>query len=521
MSALVATLAACAPAADEPIAGGSLTIAVPDGVPSAYNLGSTYPTTNFTAYLMAWPLFLASEEDFDIAPGIATEYEASSDGLTHTIGLREGMTFHDGSPIDAPAVVAVLESYFFEDSPLRDEGAYSLVGAAFGNPVAIDSVIAVDDRTVKITLTSPRVDIRDPLFQMPIMNPAIISDPAYGTSVELLRDAGSGPFRVTNFAPDEFVELERYEDFFEPVSLDRVRIELQPDPAARALALESGSVDIALELTAEDQARLTSTGRFQTHASKPANNVFLRFFPAHSAEMQDPRVREAIWLAMDRQSYRAAFLNPAAAEDSTQPVVVPGVAGYNDDIEYRDYDPDRARELLDEAGVETLDIKTLTRATSGPILALGKMQEAIAADLKKVGINVEITEVDTATFFAERYNYDFEVGWYGDTYNSDFVFRLFYRGAPDPWTPPYALGDPGVQALVEGATISADQDERIAAWEELQRLNHDEYFIGVPIAAVGNSAVASTRVHDFSLAWNNRAAIAWLHKRTTVEAIGQ
>jgi len=511
-------LAGCtaAPPADSESTGGSLRIATPDGVPAAFNLGSAYPLSTLTFYEVAWPLFLPSQSDFDIENGLADSYERSDDGLVHTIGIREGMTFHDGSAIDAASVVEVLESYFFADSPLRDEGAYSIVSGAFGSPPTIASVEAVDDLTVAITLTEPRADIRDPLFQMPIMNPRVMAEEGWETDVELLGQAGSGPFRITNFSPGAFIEFERYEDFIEPVSLDRLRIEQIVDPAARALAVQSGNVDVALELTPEDHVRLAGTEGFQEHASQAGNNVFMRLLPPHLPELDDPRVREAISLAMNVEAYREAFLNPATAQASTQPVVVAGVAGHNPSIPAHEYDPEKARELLEEAGVTDLTLRTLTMETSGPLLELRAMHEAVAADLEAVGITVELDVVDEPTYFAERYNYDYEILWYGNGYNPDFIFRLFYLGYPNPWSEPYPLADPRVAQLVREATTSIDRDQQIANWQELQRLNHDELFVGVPIADVGSSAISTAQVHGFELGWSDRGKLAWLFQDTTV-----
>lgn len=515
-AALVLAGCTAAPPANEESTGGSLRIATPDGVPAAFNLGSAYPLSTLTFYEVAWPLFLPSPTDFDIENGLADSYERSDDGLTHTIGIREGMTFHDGSAVDAASIVEVLESYFFADSPLRDEGAYSIVSGAFGSPPTVASIEAADDLTVEIELTEPRADIRDPLFQMPIMNPRIMAQDGWATDVELLGQAGSGPFRITNFSPGAFVEFERYEDFVEPVSLDRLRIEQIVDPAARALAVQSGNVDVALELTPEDHVRLAGTAGFQEHASQAGNNVFMRLLPQHLAELDDPRVRQAIGLAMNVEAYREAFLNPATAVASTQPVVVNGVGGFDPSIPAHEYDPDTARELLEEAGVTDLTLRTLTMETSGPLLELRAMHEAVAADLEAVGITVELDVVDEPTYFAERYDYDYEILWYGNGYNPDFIFRLFYLGYPNPWSAPYPLADTRVAQLVREATTSVERDQQIAAWQELQRLNHDELFVGVPIATVGSSAISTDQVHGFELAWSDRGKLAWLFEDTTV-----
>ncbi|WP_179271910.1 ABC transporter substrate-binding protein [Actinomadura meyerae] len=488
----------------------------PDGVPADFYLGTAYPLGIFSMYQMAWPLFLPGEDDFSIANGLASSYRASSDGLVHTIGVKKGFTFHDGSPIDAAAVTKVLHSYFFEDDSLRDDGPYGAVSAAFGSPTIVREVTAVDAGTVKVVLSQARLDIRDPLFQMPILNPKVLAKPGYGKSVADLRDAGSGPFRVTGFSPGEFVEFERYRAFPEKVSLDRLRLQQVPDPGARALAMQGKNADVVLDLAPEDHERLAGMDGNKQFAATPSSNVFFRFFTPKHPELEDPRVRRAIWLALDRDAYRTAFFNPTSSHKVDQPVVVKGVQGYSDGLDDLNHDLAQAKVLMRQAGVQRLTLRAITMESSGPILSLRRLHEAIAADLKKIGIEVKIDVVDPATYLSDRYNYDYEVLWYGNSFNPDFIFRLFYLGYPKPWAAPSPLADRRVADLVKNASSEVDHAKQVAAWQRLQRLNGEELFMGVPIASVGTSAVADGRVRGFDLGWHNRGALVWLFKNVAV-----
>ncbi|MEU8225393.1 ABC transporter substrate-binding protein [Kribbella sp. NPDC048915] len=513
---VLAVLSACSSTTDESSGDRTLRIVTPDGVPADFYLGTAYPLGIFSMYQLAWPLFLPGEDDFSIVNGLASSYQASKDGLVHTIGVRKGFTFHDGSAIDATAVGKVLNSYFFTGDPLRDQGPYGVVSAAFGSPSIVREVKVVDPETLRIALSQPRSDIRDPLFQMPILNPAVLAKPGYGKNVEDLRNAGSGPFRITAFSPGEFVEFERYPEFPEQVSLDRLRLQQVPDPAARALALQGNDADVVLDLAPEDHERLAKMDGNKEYTATPSSNVFLRFLTPKPPQLQDPRVRRAIWLALDRDAYRGTFFNPSNSQEIDQPVVVEGVDGYADGLTDLDHDLAKAKALLQEAGVQQLTLRTLTMESSGPILSLRRLHEAIAADLKKIGIEVKIDVVDSATYFSDRYKYDYEVLWYGNSFNPDFIFRLFYLGYPKPWTAPNPLADRRVADLVTKASTEADRAKQVAAWQQLQRLNSNELLMGIPIASVGTAAVASNRVQEFNLGWNNRGALVWLFKNVSV-----
>ncbi|MFI6285361.1 ABC transporter substrate-binding protein [Streptomyces sp. NPDC051018] len=485
----------------------SLRIVTPDGVGQDYYLGNSYPWNLLTMVHLAWPLFLGSRTDFGMDNALAESYEASPDGLTHTVTIRPALTFHDGSPLDARAVAEVLGSYFFAGHRLRDKGTYGMVAAAFGTPATVAKVEATGDRTVRIRLTKPKSDIRDPLNAMRIMNPKILARSGYGTDEKALRDIGSGPFRLTRFAPGSFVEFERFTDFFEKGNIDRLRYELVADPAARALALRSGEADLSFELTRDDHEKLAADPGFSGHVSAPANNVFFRFTTPKKPQLEDRRVREAIWLATDRAAYRKAFFNSSTVAPSTQAVVVPGIRGHAPGLQDRPHDLTRARKLLDQAGVRNLKLSTMTVETSGPIMALRSLHEAVAADLKKVGIDVDIKVADQATYFAERFNHDYEILFYGNTFDPGLLFRLFYIGTPKPWERPSPLADPAVRKLVDTAASSVDPKEQERLWQQLQRLNHEELLMGFPIANVGTSVIAAKHVRDLRLTWLNRTSL--------------
>jgi ABC-type transport system substrate-binding protein len=172
-----------------------------------------------------WPLFRTRPASFEIINALADGYTPSTDRLTHKVTLRSDIKFHDGSPIDATSVAANLNAAFNQTDPLRGPGAYQAITTFFGGfPGNFKSVEVNDPRTLTISLNSPRADLRGALCYIYMVNRKVMqaNAQAYGTDVALLKNAGSGPFRIADFQPGQFVEFTRFDGFVEEAYVDKL-----------------------------------------------------------------------------------------------------------------------------------------------------------------------------------------------------------------------------------------------------------------------------------------------------------
>ncbi|HEY8525167.1 MAG TPA: ABC transporter substrate-binding protein [Acidimicrobiales bacterium] len=505
--ALGGLVAACGgddsdPGGGTPQRGGTLRVGTSDAVAANYFRGDSLGTSDASIVQFAYPLFIGAPDRVALEYGLAESYEAAEDGRTHTITLRPGLTFHDGSPCDAEAVAENLRSGFFPDHPLRDQGAYRAQATFFGEPTIVTSVDVVDEVTLQIALASPIADIRDGLYLgNPIMNPAILAREDYGTDASALRDAGSGPFRVTSFEPGSYIEFERFDGFYEEVLLDALRMENVTDPAARALALRAGDIDVASGLSKADHDALASDGNFQAViAASPTMNVFFWFAWQRQPATADRRVREAIALAMNREAYREAFFHAGTAQPSTQAVAHPDRLGYNDAIEERPYDPDRARALLDEAGVTDLRLSLAGVESTTVTPEERAMLEAMASDLGEVGIDVDVVISDPATVYAQYRDHDGFIISLGPAAEST-TFPLVYAPPPgmDAFPANDPRSDPEVGRLLGDALATPDLEERDRLLQELQMLEHEELVVTIPLALVSRSVIARAGVQGLTV----------------------
>jgi len=355
---------------------------------------------------------------------LARSWEVSQDGLSYTFHLREGVRFHDGSPCDAEAV---------RDSFLR------LLDEATGVPhpeyfAPIERVEAPDALTVRFVLRE-----RSPAF-LPVLalGDAVVT-PAGGDLAT--RPVGTGPFRLASWRPGDRLVLERSPDYYLAgvPKLSRVVFRFIPDPAAQLAALRAGDVDLVVEVAPEIASTLADDPGFQV-VSGPQNLVQILAINTSRGPFTDRRVRQAICHAIDRKKIielvSFGYGTPIGSH-------IPSATPYYADMTwvYR-YDPDRARQLLLQAGYPEGLSTTLTLPENYAFHV--RTGEVIAGQLEQVGIRVQVELVDWGTWLGRVYgeaDYDLTVighPWKLDPapmlspYGPDQRGYYFRRGWEDP-----------------------------------------------------------------------------------------
>lgn len=499
--ALPGFLAACGSSSETSSRGGTLSVGATDWLPADFYNGTVFGPQSEGMMQMAWSLFIGGGGDgrgVELRNGLAASYEPSSDGISHVITIRKGLKFHDGSPIDAEAVVANLRAGFFKKDPLRGPGAWEQVTLSFGDPVTVKSVEATGPLSLAIQLTKPQADIRNGLAYMFILNPKILATKGYGTDAAQLAKLGSGPFRVTRFQPGSFVELERFDGFFEDVLPDRVRLESVADPGALALAIRGGEISVASGLAKNDFDSLLKNG-YQSVTSALGVNIFMQFATPADDAFRDKRVRQAMELAMNREAYTKSFFSAGTAIVSNQPIVVPGMGGYNDSLDVVPYDVDAAKALMAEAGVSSAKLSVIDPTSFAPISSMKGILEAIAGDVGQIGIELDVNLVDFGTYIAESSQHGAAVTAYGATNNPFILFDLFFRGPLGQRAPTDLRSAPAINALLDQAhEATMDPEKQDALLARVVAMAKEEA-IALPISQARYAALAAEGVKGFPL----------------------
>jgi len=447
------------------------------------------------------PLFQYEDGGTAPIPALATGFEASPDSREWTIFLRPGVQFHDGTPFNAEAVKLNFERQWKTDHPLHfEEQVYEYweyMFNGFDDDCLISSIDAVDNLTLKITLRAPLA----PLLADLAMDMFAISSPKalqeyganYGTPA--VGAVGTGPFKFVEWVEDDHITVVANTDYWGGApTIDKIIWRVIPDDSARYLALKAGDIHAMEQAGIEDIRDCEADPNCYVQATG-LNTAYVAF-NYHIKEFQDPKVREAVFHAIDREAIKDAFYGEYGQVAST--FLHPSMWG-RPEIEDWTYDPDLSRQLLAEAGFPD-GLKQVTNLDTGEVGPLKfyympvtrfyypspkEIGEAMAADLAKAGIVTELVlEGDWPTYLGARregrlYGL-YMLGWGGDNGDPDNFLNYFFGGLsgpdqikePDPREGHYA--NQQVAQLLFQAATEPDQTRRAPLYEEVERLLHED-----------------------------------------------
>jgi len=392
------------------------------------------------------------EGDVGTEPGLATEWTANEDSTEWTFTLREGVKFHDGSDFNADAVVFNFLRMADPDNEFafRDAGkTYDAVGSLLGGDIGSeDTILAgvekVDDMTVKFTMTRP----------FPLL-PELISASYFGISCpDAVREAGAnygtpeggacgtGPFIFESWTPGQNIVLVRNDEYWgEVAKMPGAVVRFIADAPARLAELQAGSIDFAQLLPPDARETLESDPNLKEPEVDPFNTAYVAL-NLNNKPFDDVRVRQAIAYAINKQEILDAFYGGVGTVATD--FLPDGLAWARpDEFETYEYNPDRARELLAEAGFpdgfstvttpdgQEIELEFWYMPVSRPYFPTPQpVAEAIAAQLADVGINVTLKTEDWGVYLdnvdAGKKNGMWMLGWTGDYADpNNFLFTFF------------------------------------------------------------------------------------------------
>ncbi|MDD7973339.1 ABC transporter substrate-binding protein [Roseinatronobacter alkalisoli] len=349
---------------------------------------------------------VGSGPDGTLTPQLAESWDLTDESIT--FHLRENATFATGEPVTADDVVWSLTRLM----TLNQAPASKLQPAGYTAENIADMVHAVDERTFRIDLTG---DIAADLLlyrlsevAASVVNRATVephdNDGDLGNGWLRTNAAGSGPFLLSRWAPNDIVLMDARADYWNGApQLSRVIMRHVPESQVERLMLERGDIDIAGALSAGDITYFTNSENV-TIQSVPTGGFYVLAMNMERPELSDPRVREAIFRAIDHEGIEAAILGPYGR---TRHVPVPvDFAHAIPDPEGWGYDPEAARTLLEEAGFGggfSLTIKTIAQT---PRVELAT---AVQAGLAEIGIQASVIQGSGADIVSMHRARDFDI----------------------------------------------------------------------------------------------------------------
>ncbi len=402
------------------------------------------------------------EEDGTLAPLLATDWYANEDGDEWTLELREGVTFHDGEPFNAEAVKANLERFLDPD-----------VGAAYAFLInRIQEMEVVDEHTLRLYLDAPFAPMASHLSHsfVAMISPAQIAeldDPDDITDAPI----GTGPYRFVEWDRGSSITVEVNEDYWGDIpEIPRVRFNFIEEDSARMVALETGEADVVMRVPPVDADRLAAEPDIDVVYQTSVRQIYIGF-NAQAEPFDDPRVRRAFNYAVDKESIVADILRDNAfVADAPIPDAVFG----HTSVGPYEHDPDRARELLAEAGYEDGISFTLYHPT-GRYLLDSTIAEAVQAQLAQVGLDASLQTLEWGSYIdmldtpledAEHEVY--MLGWGTVTLDADYgLYALLHSSQAPPVGNNYGFyGHDEVDELLADARVIPDVDQREAMYHE-------------------------------------------------------
>ena len=337
-------------------------------------------------------LVRASEDGKEIEPCLADTWEISDDGLTYTFHLRDEAKFSDGTDVTA-------EDAAFSINRSLNEGSWnSLISC-------IKEAKVVDEDTVEIDLNNPSGSLLSCLASFIC---AIYPESYYSTAdADTLtkEPLGTGAFYLEEWKPDEKMILKKNPYYWEtgyPLA-DEIDLLVVPDDNTRLMQLQAGQIDAMEGVSAQMREQLQNTAGVNI-IDFPTTHVDYVSFNYTSEKLNDKRVRQALNYATNREDINQAVFGGLGTLCPS--VVWPTAEYFNPDQKSYDYDPDKAKELLAEAGAENLDLNLII--STGDASSL--MEATILKDQwSKVGVNLNIEQMDSSARRDARNNLTFEV----------------------------------------------------------------------------------------------------------------
>jgi peptide/nickel transport system substrate-binding protein len=441
----------------------------------------------------------------DIEPALATEWEASEDGLAWTFTLQEGVTFHDGEPFNAEAVCFNFDRWYNFPAPLQSPSAsyyWQTVFGGFAEPAEgspetslYESCEATDETTVVLNLTKASSSF---LGALALTNFTIASPKAlqefgadegtvdedtgfrptgtYGTE----HPVGTGPFKFESWTRGDRLVMVRNDDYWgDKAKLERLIFRPISDNAARLQALQAGEIQGYDLVEPQDVPTIEGDDNLQI-LDRPAFNVGYVGINQATEPLDQLEVRQAIAHALNRQEVVDNFY--AGRGEVAHAFQPPDLFGYADDVTQYEFDPAKSQELLEAAGITTPLEITFCYPTdvSRPYMPDPQRNfEAFAASMNEAGFKVTPKAAPWSPDYLGMVDEGncplYLLGWTGDYADPDNFVGTFFQSPQKAW----GFDNQELFSKLDEAETETDQDARIALYQEANRMIAD-FIPGVP-----------------------------------------
>lgn len=455
-------------------AGGKITVGAAQGIPQLNPAIRTFAWEE-ALFPLLWNGLSKTDQNGQVVPDLAQSWKASSDQKTWTFQLRSGVKFSDGKVLSADDVVKTFDYYRKPDTPTQE-----------ANKIAtISSVTATNPTTVSFKLSKPNALFPSAIVWVKVLDTAGLS------SIDK-RPIGTGPFMVSQFVPNDHLNLVRNPNYFGQRSpLDEIDIVKASDAAAAANSLASGDLDVLWSLPQSDANQYQGNSNItllkpQVPSQWPSWEVDTSAPPFNNV-----KARQALAYAVDRdQILQAAYYGQGLVSPTNDPLGTNNPWFSSGGLTDYSYNLNKAKQLFDEAGVHAGDTLTWW-GTAGVNPEWNTSGQILQASLKKIGINLKIVNNDISTWVQKFYPA-------GKAYPGLIVPNF----QSTPVEPAYSINfllkgrcecnwdDEQFTAAYEKALAQPDAAARKADWADVQKVINQQVPVIVPLQSNVLTAVS-------------------------------
>lgn len=461
-------------AAAEDFSAGQTLIVGLQGDPASFNQVGNPDDWGFVVSENLFSRLVKLNINGEAIPDLAESWDISEDGLTYTFHLHQDATWHDGEAVTSADVIWTFNK-------IMEESAYLSSYLS-----SVESFEATDDYTVVFHMTTPDAAL---LSNISFLGASILPEHIYEGQDWLTCEAattspvGSGPFKLAEYTQGVSITLEANPDFYDgAAAYDKLVYQIIPDSNTAVQAFNNGELDVLGVMAPASQVPSLESAGDAVVVRSPNFGRYYYGYNMNSEAFADVKVREAVTLAVNRQEVvDKAF---GVTGELAQGYYTPAVEwAYNADAAIPDYNKERAVELLEEAG--------LTKDSDGYYLTVSiatfnldpftNIAQIMQANLKEVGINLEINTMDAGAFM--------ELGYSGEGYD---LYAMGGQVGPDPSMFFHRIGTGGmmnfsnysneeVDTLFAEAAAMNDQEARAVNYKRIQEICAEDFII-VPLS---------------------------------------
>lgn len=422
-------------------------------------------------------LFEIDQDTGEVHCGMLESYSQVSD-LEYEFVLPANAVFSDGTPCTASDVKFTLER--------AANSSFTSTKVA-----SIASMEVVNDTTLRVTVSEPNQDF---LLYLAHRSLSILSEKAVTEKGDEGAAMGTGMFQLDEWVPGDHISVVRNDNYYGELAKTRkITFRLITENSSRLIALQTGEIDVCLEPSAIETGYIADDPNLELIQLNDIRLTYLAFNTTKEP-FNNPKVRQALAHAIDKSNIILAGMEGLGSAYNT--VLNVGQFGVDYSISGYDYDLEKAKELLDEAGYPDGFTFDITVSTSSRAL----MAQVIQADMAKIGVTVNINQMESAAQKALLNEGGHEAVIYSwtDADGSDFTLRsMFYTGSGSNRS---LFSDSWVDEMIDKALVETDSDTRAEMYKELQQYIVDACPI-VPICTSITSIGANAKVQG--VVWMN------------------